>query len=86
MKNNIYEVIIIGSGPAGMTAAIYCARKGMSTLIIGKDIGGQMAKSAEIANYLGFGMSTGTDLTKAFHEHVKKFTNIEHIHDVLLRS
>jgi len=84
--DKIYDTIIIGSGPAGMTAAIYCARKGLQTLIIGKEVGGQVAKSAEIENYLGFGFSTGTDLTKQFHEHAKKFDNIEHIHDVLVKD
>jgi alkyl hydroperoxide reductase subunit F len=83
---NLYDVVIIGSGPAGMTAGIYCARKGLQTLIIGKDVGGQVAKSAEIENYLGFGSSTGTDLTKSFHEHVDKFENITHIHNVLVKN
>ena len=85
MADKIYDVIIIGSGPAGMTAAIYCARKGLDTLVIGKEVGGQVSKSAEIENYLGFGFSTGTELTKSFHDHIAKFKNIEHIHNVLVK-
>lgn len=84
MVNKLYDVIIIGSGPAGMTAAIYCARKGLDTIVLGKDVGGQVSKSAEIENYLGFGFSTGTDLTKSFHDHINKFANIEHVHDALV--
>ncbi|MFC1599087.1 FAD-dependent oxidoreductase [Patescibacteria group bacterium] len=84
--DNLYDVIIIGSGPAGMTAGIYCARKGLQSLIVGKDVGGQVSKSAEIENYLGFGSSTGTDLTKLFHEHIAKFDNLKHIHDVLVKD
>lgn len=82
MSKNIYDIIIIGSGPAGMTAAIYCVRKGYDVLIIGKEVGGQVAKSGEIANYLGFGQTTGQDLTKEFHDHIKKFENIEHQHNI----
>jgi len=86
MPKSIYDVIIIGSGPAGMTAAVYCARKGLKTMIIGKDIGGQVAKSGEIENYLGFGHSTGAELSANFHEHVKKFANIEHQHGALVKK
>ncbi len=85
-KKTLYDVIIIGSGPAGMTAAIYCARKGLNTLIIGKEVGGQVSKSAEIDNYLGFGFSTGNDLVSAFKEHVKKFDNIKHVHNILVKA
>jgi len=86
MTNKIFDVIIIGSGPSGMTAGIYCARKGLETIIIGKEVGGQVSKSAEIANYLGFGQSTGTDLTKSFHDHISEFKNITHVHDVLVKK
>ena len=78
----MHQVIIIGAGPAGMTAAIYCVRKGLDTLVIGKDVGGQVAKSAEIANYLGVGQSTGADLAVTFHKHVEGFENIQHRHGI----
>lgn len=86
MAEKIYDVIIIGSGPSGMTAGMYCARKGLDTLVIGKEVGGQVAKSAEIENYLGFGSSTGTELVKSFHDHIEQFENIEHVHDVLVKK
>jgi len=61
-----------------MTAAIYTTRKGLQTLIIGKDLGGQVAKSGEIDNYLGFGMSSGVEVTSKFVEHVNEYENLEH--------
>jgi NADH-dependent peroxiredoxin subunit F len=53
-RDTLYDVIIIGSGPAGMTAAIYSARKGLKTLVLSKDVGGQLNISAELENYLGY--------------------------------
>lgn len=50
----IYDVIIIGSGPAGMTAGIYAVRREMKTLIIGKELGGQLVWASDIENYPGF--------------------------------
>ncbi len=50
----MYDLIIIGSGPAGMTAGIYAARREMKTLIIGKEVGGQLIWANEIDNYPGF--------------------------------
>lgn len=69
----IYDVIIIGAGPAGMTAGIYCARKKLKTLILTKDIGGQTAWSSDIENYLGFTMMTGAQLVEKFEHHVEEF-------------
>lgn len=50
----MYDVIIIGSGPAGMTAGLYTVRREMKTLIIGKELGGQLVWANEIENYPGF--------------------------------
>jgi len=50
----MYDIIIIGSGPAGMTAAIYSTRREMKTLVIGREVGGQMIWANEIENYPGF--------------------------------
>src|SRR5680860_40518 len=50
----IYDTIIIGSGPAGMTAGIFAVRREMKTLIIGKELGGQLVWANEIENYPGF--------------------------------
>jgi len=69
----LYDVIIIGSGPAGMTAAIYSSRKGLKTLVLSKDVGGQLNLSAELENYLGYSYIEAPDLIKRFEEHVARF-------------
>lgn len=71
--SKIYDLIIIGAGPAGMTAGVYAARKKLKTLIISKDIGGQASWSSDIENYLGFSMITGPDLVKKFEDHLEEF-------------
>ncbi|MGO1060547.1 thioredoxin-disulfide reductase [Planococcus sp. FY231025] len=70
----IYDVIIIGAGPAGMTAAVYTSRANLSTLMLERGIpGGQMANTEEIENYPGFDHILGPDLSTKMFEHAKKF-------------
>lgn len=70
----IYDVVIIGAGPAGMTAAVYTSRANLSTLMIERGIpGGQMANTEEIENYPGFDHILGPDLSTKMFEHAKKF-------------
>jgi len=69
----IYDVIIIGAGPAGLSAAIYATRKNLSTLIIASDIGGQLGTTYEVANYPGFQMITGPELVAKFNEHADEY-------------
>ncbi|MEI5908060.1 thioredoxin-disulfide reductase [Bacillus spongiae] len=70
----IYDVIIIGAGPAGMTSAVYTSRANLSTLMIEKGIpGGQMANTEEVENYPGFDRILGPDLSNKMFEHAKKF-------------
>ncbi|MEW6407444.1 MAG: FAD-dependent oxidoreductase [Patescibacteria group bacterium] len=71
------DVIIIGAGPAGLTAGIYLARKKIKTLVITKNIGGQTLETAEIENYLGFQYISGLELVKKFKDHVTKFNELE---------
>ncbi len=71
MNNEIYDVIIIGAGPAGYTAGIYAARREMKALIIAKESGGQLIWAADIENYPGFKQINNTDLIKKMEEHVK---------------
>jgi thioredoxin-disulfide reductase len=69
----IYDLIIIGGGPAGMTAGIYAARQKINTLLLAKDFGGQMAKKAVgIENYPGFEEISGFELIRKFENHLKK--------------
>ena len=67
------DLIIIGAGPAGITAAVYAARKKMNLLVISKDIGGQTAWSGDIENYTGYQFVTGPELVAKFEEHMKKY-------------
>jgi alkyl hydroperoxide reductase subunit F len=72
----VYDLIIIGAGPAGMTAGVYAARKKLKTLILSQDIGGQAAWSSDVENYLGFTMITGADLVEKFEHHVEQFKDV----------
>ncbi len=74
----IYDLIIIGGGPAGITAGIYSGRQRMKTLLITKEFGGQIAKKAtEICNYPGFEKCSGSDLVDKFVEHLQKQESVE---------
>lgn len=69
----MYDLIIIGAGPAGITAAVYAARKKMDFLVVTGDIGGQTALSADVENYTGYQFITGLELVAKFEEHLKQF-------------
>ena len=73
VEPQIFDTIIIGAGPAGVTAAIYAVRKSLKTLVIAKAIGGQAALSGDVENYPGFTMITGADLASKFREEIKRF-------------
>ncbi|NLY78436.1 MAG: thioredoxin-disulfide reductase [Lysinibacillus sp.] len=73
-EEKIYDCIIIGAGPAGMTAAVYTSRANLSTLMLERGIpGGQMANTEEIENYPGFESILGPELSTKMFEHAKKF-------------
>jgi len=73
-EEKIYDVVIIGAGPAGMTAAVYTSRANLSTLMIERGIpGGQMANTEEVENYPGFDTILGSELSTKMFEHAKKF-------------
>lgn len=69
----MFDLIIVGAGPAGITAAIYAARKKISLLVISKDIGGQAALSGDVENYTGYQFISGPELALKFEEHLRKF-------------
>lgn len=70
----IYDVIIIGAGPAGMTAAVYASRANLSTLMIERGMpGGQMTNTEDIENYPSYDYILGPDLSSKMFEHAKKF-------------
>ncbi|MFA5076939.1 MAG: thioredoxin-disulfide reductase [Candidatus Micrarchaeia archaeon] len=71
---SVYDLIIIGGGPAGLTAALYASRSGLKTLVLEKGaLGGQVASTAVIENYPGFESLSGPQLTELMASHAKKF-------------
>ncbi|HEF5694032.1 thioredoxin-disulfide reductase [Bacillus cereus] len=73
-EEKIYDVVIIGAGPAGMTAAVYTSRANLSTLMLERGIpGGQMANTEDVENYPGYESILGPDLSNKMFEHAKKF-------------
>ncbi|MCK4809289.1 MAG: FAD-dependent oxidoreductase, partial [Candidatus Aenigmarchaeota archaeon] len=67
----IYDTIIIGNGPAGLSAAIFAARSNLKTLVIGEKLGGQAADAHLIENYPGFPSISGMELMSKFEDHAK---------------
>lgn len=72
-NQNLYDLIIVGGGPAGSGAAVYAARKRLKTLLITKEWGGQSITSSDIQNWLGTINITGEELAKKFQEHVEAY-------------
>ncbi|MEI3611809.1 thioredoxin-disulfide reductase [Pseudogracilibacillus sp. SO30301A] len=73
-EEHMYDVIIAGAGPAGMTAAVYASRANLDTLMLERGVpGGQMADTEDIENYPGFENILGQELSTKMFEHAKKF-------------
>ncbi|WP_208560911.1 thioredoxin-disulfide reductase [Marinilactibacillus kalidii] len=70
----IYDVIVIGAGPGGLTAGLYASRSNLSTLMLERGLpGGQMNNTAEIENYSGFSSILGPDLSTKMYEGAQQF-------------
>ncbi len=74
-RSKLYDVAIIGAGPAGLTAAMYCARAGLATALVESiSPGGQLAQTEHVENYPGFNQSTsGYELSQIMHEQAESF-------------
>lgn len=72
-ENTLYDLAIVGAGPAGLSAALYALRKKLNTALISKDIGGQVLQTWDLENYPGFRKISGYDLTKKMEEQVYQF-------------
>jgi alkyl hydroperoxide reductase subunit F len=68
-----YDVVVIGAGPAGLTAAMYSARQGLGTALVAGSIGGQAMWAKHVENFIGWQLVSGPDLVERFHEHVHRF-------------
>ncbi len=66
------QLVIIGGGPAGISASIYAARKKMDFVLIAKEVGGQVIKAGNIENYLGYAIVDGIILVEKMMEHIRK--------------
>jgi len=86
MENKVYDLIIIGGGPAGITAGIYAARFKLKTLLITKDFGGQlMEKASLIENYPGFKKISGLELIEKFKNHLLSY-NVEILKEEVIKA
>lgn len=67
-----YELIIVGGGPAGLTAGVHASRKMIHTLLISRDMGGQVLLTSEVESYMGFYHVEGLELVQKFEEEIRR--------------
>jgi len=72
-SEHLYDILVIGAGPAAMTATIYASRKARDVLVLGKDIGGQMVNTASIENWPGTSEIGGQELAMSFRNHAERY-------------
>ncbi len=69
----MYDLMIVGAGPAGMAASVYAARKQLNTILISLDIGGQLKHNERIENYLGYQFIEGWELVEKFKAQIRQY-------------
>ncbi|MDO8737030.1 MAG: FAD-dependent oxidoreductase, partial [Thermoleophilia bacterium] len=72
-EEELFDVLIIGGGPAGLTAAVYAARKNLRVVIVTGELGGQPMWTSGVENYMGFQYITGVELMAKFEEQTAKY-------------
>lgn len=77
MDGIIYDVVVIGAGPAGMTAALYSGRANLRTIIFGNIFDSQLAKAGDVENYPGFDSIQGIELVEKFHNQLGRYNIIQ---------
>ncbi len=71
----MYDLAIIGGGPAGVSAGVYAARKRLKTIFLAESVGGQSTDSVEIQNWIGTPKISGLDLAKSLDEHLRAYAS-----------
>lgn len=79
LPRTAYDLIIVGGGPAGLTAAVYAATMKMDAFLIAKDLGGQAVDSTKIENYMGYDFITGPQLIEKFQEQLVRSHYVDHV-------
>lgn len=82
----MYDLIIIGGGPAGVAAGVYAARKKIKTLLLAESFGGQSLVSADVQNWIGTKSISGFDLGKSFEDHLRAQEGIDIVDGELVSS
>ena len=72
-EDKVYDVAIIGAGPAGLTAALYCGRANLTTVLLGNAFDSQLAKAGDVENYPGFESIHGIELVEKFTKQLEKY-------------
>ena len=72
-EDKIYDVAIVGAGPAGLTAALYCGRANLSTVMFGNPFDSQLAQAGDVENYPGFDSIHGIELVEKFTKQLEKY-------------
>lgn len=72
-ERHLYDILIIGGGPAAMSATIYAVRKGLDTALIAKKWGGQITYTASVENYLGMPTISGPEMVETFRAHLESY-------------
>jgi alkyl hydroperoxide reductase subunit F len=73
IEDKLYDLIIMVAGPAGMTAAVYAARKKLDTLVISGNVGGPILLATGVETYMGYQVITGQELMRKFEEQLRQF-------------
>jgi alkyl hydroperoxide reductase subunit F len=81
----MYDLMIIGAGPAGLAASVYAARKQLKTILVSHDIGGQLNWNARVENYLGYQFIEGWELVSKFQAQVKQYPIEQNIGQKIIR-